>query len=119
MFQAVILVIFLEQDIRKSPTKHEIDFGYFERKREPGDMAALSMSFGKSEDVFCREGKKSKGRGQSYTHTQAPNAQTLEEIGWSEVVVVIIMMYIYFTTVLFWPFPPAIYVYTHQAYSCT
>jgi len=62
-----------------SPTKYEIDFGYFERKREPADIAIALSSFSKCEDASCMKERKSKGRGHLYTHTQAPNARTLQD----------------------------------------
>ena len=72
--------------------------------------------------MFCRKERKSKARRQLYTHTQAPNARILQNADGQKKVVVIIMIYIYSTTRLFWSFPSATYVYTHltvQTSSCT
>jgi len=99
-----------------------LSLGRFERKREPADIGHIHMFFGKRRNEFRIMTEKKEDKKRLYTHTQAPNARTLQDFPWSIVVVVMIMMYIYITTILFWPFPSAIYVCTHltvETSSCT
>jgi len=92
------------------------------RSRVPADMIVAVWSFGKGGNEFWMMTGKKEVERSLYTRAQAPNARTLQDFLWSKVVVVIIMMYIYCTTMYLSRVPSAIYVYTHptvETYSCT